>query len=165
MGVLNSIIVPVNPDYSWELDPAEQVEYVNPVTLNNHTLRLANAAINIAQRTVRVNERIAALQTTLAEAKNAIADLEQDLLSRYPAPVGATKTLKQLAAYVRQMAFTDGVKEKYRELADTLRKAEIALVKEEIDADSLKQVWRTIELVGEHIQTHLSYVKHDKDHA
>lgn len=164
MGLIQDIIIPVNPDYSWELDPFAQLEYVNPVTLNNHEIRLANAAIRISQSVIGINKHIASLRSAMADTKAAIEDLEQELLSKNPAP-SSTKTLKMLASYVRTLAFSNGQDEKYGLLLRTLRKDENELTKREIELDSLKFTWQTIKLTGEHIQTHLSFVKSEKANA
>jgi hypothetical protein len=165
MSLLDDLLVPVNPDYDWDVPAEEQTEFVNPVRVNNHVMLQHNAAIRVAQRVVALNRKIATGRQALGTAKDALEDFEQELLITYPAPGSATKNLKVLNAYVRQVAFEHGQREEYLARVQAVRDAERAVASLELEAETARFVFNTIKLTGEHAQTHLSFVKNEQRNA
>lgn len=162
MGLLKSLVIPTNPDYKWELDPDEQPEYVNPVALNNREVQYANAAIRVAQRLVATNRHIAKSKQNLATARHALEDFERELLLAYPAPSSATKSTKLLQAYLYAAAIQHDKRETLNALVTEVRAIERDLISLEIEADMAHTAFQAIKLGGEHIQTHLSFVKNER---
>lgn len=165
MGLLEDLIVPVNPDFDWDADPSTQTEYVNPVRVNAHVMRQHNAAIRVAQELVAVNKHIGQLRRDLSEAKDDLEDFEQQILLDFPPPGTATKSTKLTNAYIRQTAFTHNRRDRYLELLTRVRDLERTLLVIEVRADTARFVFQTIKLTGEHAQTHLSFVKNEQKHS
>ena len=152
----------MNPQYDWAVPAADQVEYANPVTVNNQVLLLANYAIEVTQSIVATNRKIRDAKEALKAAKHAKDDFQYDLMRTYPPPATATKSLALMEAFVRNSAFVAGTQEQYIELRKAVNAAELAMERLDIDLDASKQVWDTVKLLGIHLQTFLSFVKSDK---
>lgn len=162
MGLLKSLLVPTNPDFDWDADPNSQPEYVNPVTLNNKEVEYANAAIHIAQKLVATNKEIARVKRALIAARHAQDDFEREVLLSFPAPPSATKSTKLLQAYLYKVTTENKQRKKMDELTKEVRELERELIGLEIQADTAHDVFQAIKLGGEHIQTHLSFVKSER---
>jgi hypothetical protein len=162
---LTDLHIPVNPEFDWSIPATEQLEYVNPVTLNNWTILLANYGLEVSQSIVGVNRKIRDRKKARAAAKHAFSDFQQDLLREYPPPALATKNLALTDAYIRNTAFVAGRQEEYNHLQIALSDADQALEHLDIELDNARQVWDTIKLMGIHIQTHLSFLKSDMKKA
>ena len=160
MDRVTDLLIPVNPSYNFEADPAGQPEYVNPVTLNNMEIRHANAAITVADRVTRRMKELAQLKVDLDIAEQALEDFESDLLRLNPPPRGE-KTLKLIEAHIRRVSEVESQATKYAELRNKVRelKRQIIIVDAAIDAGRL--MLTQIKLLGEHGQTHLSFVKQE----
>jgi len=156
---LSDLLVPVNPQFKWDADPTEQFDYVNPVTLYNKQISLANAALTVTQSHIQANTKIGTIKVALQEAQNALDDFEQDILRQFPPPPAQSKNLKLMESHVRTAAFQGGMADKLTELRNAVRKYEGELVTVKIDAENCMQMFQAIKLAGEHGQTHLSYVK------
>jgi len=162
--LLGELIVPANPTYDWAT-AEEQSEYVNPVTLNNREIQMANAAIVVTQQHIKVNRKIAEAKHWLQEAKHALEDFERDLLLRFPAPSTSTKSTKLLQVYVYSTATSQNLKSQYDALVTKVRELDRELLKWEAEADNCHMAFQAIKLAGEHIQTHLSFVKNEQKNA
>jgi hypothetical protein len=160
--ILESLLIPTNPEYDWEADANSQPEYVNPVTLNNREVLMANAAIVITQQHIKVNRQLAQVSHRLQEAEHAVSDFERDLLLRFPAPSTATKNNKLLQVYIYSVATTQGYKDQYETLVRAVRTLSRDLAKWEAEAENCKAAYQAVKLGGEHIQTHLSFVKNEQ---
>lgn len=162
-SLLTSLQIPVYPDFDFDADPGEQAEYANPVTLANQVVRLANVHATVTGRIVERNSTIAQLKAELTTAQHAVEDFEASLLAQYPASTADRKSNKLLDAYVRAKAFEVGERETYTGLIERLRTLRIQLEQEELAIDAARVVLQTIKLQGEHLQTYLSFRKHEAE--
>ena len=160
--LLDNLLIPTNPDYDWEGDVSNQPEYVNPVTLNNREIMMANAAIVITQQHIKVNRQVAQIRHTLREAEHALSDFERDLLLRFPAPSTATKSTKLLQVYMYSVAITNNLQSQYNSLSGEIKNLSRELARWEAEAENCKAAYQAVKLSGEHIQTHLSFVKNEQ---
>jgi len=165
MSFWNELKIPVNPEYDFTRDPATQAEYVNPVVLNNMEVRQANAAIEVSDRLGRHQRRLAELKVELDEAEAGQEDLETEILTHHPAPTNDRKTNKLLDAYVRGMAEQLGKREELQTLVDRQREIRREILLTEAAIEAARQAWQCIRLLGEHGQTHLSFVKQEYKQA
>ena len=157
-SLIDDLRIPTNPDHDWDADPDGQMEYANPVTLSNLLVRYANAALVVTRRIVTANRALGRLKAGLVEKRNDLADLDHELLSKYPPPASA-KALKLIDAHLRRVAEESGYGDARKALARELRKLEAGQAVAELNRDSARQVLAGIELAGEHIKTHLAFVK------
>jgi hypothetical protein len=158
---LADLTIPTNPQFDWSTPAAEQLEFVNPVTLANYEILLANYALEVTQSIVGTNRKIRDAKEAARAAKYAHDDFQHELLRTHPAPAIATKSLTLLAGYVRNTAVTVGCSEEFLKLQQAMRSAETVLERLDIELDNSQQVWDMIRLLGVHVQTHLSFVKSD----
>lgn len=159
MDRITDLLIPVNPAYDFARDPEGQAEYVNPVTLNNCEIKHANAAIFVTDRVANHMRRLAELKAARDDAKNALDDFEADLLRLHPAPPNDRKTNKLLDSYIRRIAEQEGEFEHYKGLIAEVRRLEREIIITDAAVDAGRQVWGLIKMLGEHGQTHLSFVK------
>jgi hypothetical protein len=165
MGVLKSLVVPTAADYDFAVAPEDQIEFANPVVLANQVVRLANIHGHMTGKIARINAAVAALRGALADAKHALADLEADLLAKYPPPAAERKSNKLLDTYIRRAAFENGFEDRYRALTANVRKLQKELEEQDIHLETARAVQQSIKLQGEHLQTYLSYKKHEADQS
>lgn len=154
--------IPTNPNFNWQVSPTEQLEYVNPVTLNNWAIQLANQALAVSSKIIVTNKHIRAAKQALVDAKASLEDFEYDLLREYPANSSTSKTLKILESHLRRSATAANKADQYQVLREAVRNAQRDYDKYELDLDNARQVSDTIKLMGIHIQTHLSFIKAEK---
>lgn len=164
MGMLEDLVIPVNPDYTFAEDPDGQEEYANPVTVSNQVVALSNAASKVAAIIVNCNKQLVEARQVLAVAEDAMEDFEQELLGRFQASTADRKSNKLLEAYIRRVAFEQGHAEEHRALRDKHRDAAHAVARLEVKVDSSRQVWQVLKLKGELAQTYLSFKKHEYEH-
>lgn len=162
---IKSLLVPTNPNYHWDVDPESQPEFANPVTVNNHVLRLANAGIAMAVASAKVNKQLSQAKQALKDAEHALEDFEQDLLRTSPPNTAAQKSNRLLALYVRQVAFEHGRQAEHQQLLQAQRAAQGTVDQLEIEKDTIWATSQAIKLAGEHIQTHLSFRKFEANFA
>lgn len=152
-------IIPVNPDYDWEVDPTQQAEYVNPVVLNNLEIKLANDAYEVTEAILTLQGKVGQLETRLKKHVLELRVYESGLLSRDPPKSSDTKSTKLVEAYIWKLAIDSGEEEEYKTLLNT-HAALLAKIDELQNAIEInRSKLNSIRLVGEHIQTHLSYIK------
>jgi cell division protein FtsB len=159
MGFFDDLKVPVNPDYDWNVDPHEQLEYVNPVVLNNREIYWANAAVRLTQKQVGITRKLADLKARIQRTEDELHDLEEDLLIQNPPPSSARQSTRLTDLYIRTLAFGSAQAAAYKRLRAEVRqlREEQALLQTALD--NVKQVFAMLKLLGEHAMTHLSYVK------
>jgi hypothetical protein len=152
-------MMPVNPTYDWDLDPGEQLNYVNPVRLNDHVIFLANTAARLGLRINELTKSLAAAKAAEAAAVDELEDFEQDLLVLFPPNTLASKSNKLLDRYVRQLAQSQGKGEVHQEHRSVARSWRNEVMRLGLELDGARSLMASIKLAGEHIQTHLSFVK------
>ena len=162
---IRALLVPVNPGHDLRADPARQTEYVNPVTLNNMQVVYANKAIEVTEAIVANNRKLAALKARQAKAEGQLEDIERVILTEHPAPAADRKSNKLLEAYLERMAHETGRTAEIRAAREELRTIKNDMLLIEAEIDSGRQVWAMLRLVGEHGQTHLSFVKDEYKRA
>lgn len=155
--------IPVNPDYSWDEAPEGQADYVNPVEAANKLLDYSNAYVEITMRVVRSNAELVAARVAMRVAETALARFRSDLLRMFPPPTGDRKSNALLEAYLDRIAFEQGRETAYRALEDTHRTAQDTVDATERAIESGKQMAFMIKTLGEHIQTFLSFRKHEEN--
>lgn len=153
------LLIPVNPTYDWDLDPTEQVGYVNPVRLNDHVIFLANAALRLGLRIDQLSKSLAQAKQDHEKSQHAVDDFQQDLLIKFPPPSLATKSHKLLERFVRQLVAEHDLGDQYQSLLAHSRLAKAAVERLTLELDGARAIAQSIKLAGEHIQTHLSFVK------
>ncbi len=161
MERITDLLIPVNPKYDFAGDPSGQAEYVNPVTLNNMEIKHANAAILVADRVTGHMVRLAKFKADRDDAQNDLDDFEADLLRLHPAPPNDRKTNKLLDSYIRRIAEQEGQLDHYKGLIDKVRKLDREITVTDAAVDAGRQVSSLIKMLGEHGQTHLSFVKNE----
>jgi len=155
--------IPVNPEYSWDEAPETQADYVNPVEAANKLLDYSNAYVEVTMRVVRNNAELVTARVAMREAETTLARLRSNLLRTFPPPTGDRKSNALLEAYLDRIAFEQGYETEYRLLEDNHRKAQDAVDAIERSIESGKQMAFMIKTLGEHIQTFLSFRKHEEN--
>lgn len=161
---LDNLKLPVNPTYKWD-GSEDQPEYVNPVTLNNRIIELANASLATSQLVVVQQTRRGLVRTQLKEAQDALLDFEQDLLVQFPPPPTATKSNRLVEIYLRTLATHHNKLDEYKQLRQAVRAFEREELAISTKLDTLKTALASIQTVGDNIQTHLSYVKSERQNG
>jgi hypothetical protein len=164
MERITDLLIPVNPGYDFSADPGGQPEYVNPVTLNNMEVRYANAAIQVVDRVTRSMKKLAQFKADLDEAEQAVEDFESDLLRLHPPPRGE-KTLKLIDAHILRIAEQEGTITEYRAKMAKTRDLKRQIIITDAAVDAGRLVLTQLKMVGEHGQTHLSFVKNEYKQA
>jgi len=156
--------LPVNPAFDFEVDPSEQPEYVNPVTLNNYLATYSNAQIQLTDFVSVKNTRLTDLKKSQREKQRELDDFEERVLRKHPPSLERhVKTLKLQGAYIAAKAEEMGLSVEHKGYIVALRSIEdeMETVKSRIDTAKL---WiKTIEDNTIKIQTYLSFVKSEVD--
>jgi len=164
MKLLEDLKLPTNPEYQWD-QPEGQVEYANPVTLNNRVVELANASLKASQALVVYQKRRGEIRVQQQAATHALEDFEHDLLVQFPPPPNATKSNRLLQTYLRTVATHHGKAEAYAALRKAVREAEANELEATTRIEVLRTALQAIQTVADNVQTHLSYVKAEKQHG
>lgn len=153
--------IPVNPEYDWGETPESQADYVNPVEAANKLMDYSNAYIEVTMRVVRNNASLAEARAHLKRVETDLARLRSGLLRLHPPGTADRKSNLLLEAYLDRIAFEAGQAEAYRDVEDALRVAEGAVDALERKIESGKQMAFMLKTLGEHVQTFLSFRKHE----
>lgn len=164
-SVLQTLRVRVNPDYDWDIDPADQHSYTNPVMVANKQVQLTNAALFVVQQATAARKLLGEVRTGLQDVDNSIADRERDLLNQFPPPVAMTKSHRLLDAYVNQAlqqageALQAGFNADRKERRRLLRRR----VELEIEVENAEQALAAIKVASENLKTFLAFAKFDAE--
>lgn len=162
MATIKRFKIPVNPMYNTELDAADQDEqYVNPVTLANEVIRQANEAVEITDVIIANKRKLAQAKVSAKAAQYALVAFEAGLLRKYPAPPGDRKSNKLLEIYIRATAEQVGSTTEYEALRLTCDELEALIIILDAEVESGWAAVNLLRTMGEHIQTHLSFQKHE----
>lgn len=152
-------VIPINTGYDWAIDPTQQAEYVNPVVLNNLEIKLANDAFDVSQKIIDIQTEVGNVEIRLKKKLLDLRIFESQLLAENPPKSNDTKSTKLVEAYIWKLATEANKLDEYK----TLLTSHAALLAKVDDLKNAIEIQRntlnSIRLVGEHIQTHLSYVK------
>lgn len=159
--------VPVNPAYDFDREPQDnEFAYVNPVTLNNHQILLANEMARLADVCVAAMRANAANRKEKRLAERELRDREEGLLAETPLTATEAKNLQTTnAAIVRRAQEVPAVWQQIQELRQLIRQYEDAIDDNEALIERAQLYWKTADRMGEAIKTHLSYVKDDRKRA
>ncbi|TFH41901.1 MAG: hypothetical protein E4H01_14255 [Lysobacterales bacterium] len=153
--------IPVNPEYSWDEAPETQADYVNPVEAANKLMDYSNAYVEVTMRIVRANSTLVEQRAALKEVETRYVRLRSRLLRQFPPPTADRKSNALLDAYLDRTAFEQNMGDDYQALEDECQAAKDAVEATERAIESGKQMAFLIKTLGEHIQTFLSFRKHE----
>jgi hypothetical protein len=154
------VTIPVNPAYAPTV-PDLQTQYVNPVTLNNVLIAMANALGGVTQELMGVYRKDAKYKVRLKQLESDIENIERHLLIAFPPNAAQCKTNKVLEGYVTILAEQQGVAEELTALRETLLKGKRAVVKLAAEKDALDAELNYLKIASDNIRSHLSWVKVD----
>jgi hypothetical protein len=158
------IKIPVNPTYDLEVDPSEnEFAYVNPVSLTNQLIVLANEGITLAEIRTGAERKIAELKLERRKVERAIEDLEERLLRDEPLSPSEAKSLKTIGAAVARRVLQAGEQETFETLRGKLRALDDQIEQQQQLANRSRIYTDTVEQVSENIKTALSYIKRELD--
>lgn len=152
----------LNPQHDFSCDPYEQPELVNPVQANNKLAVLSNRLIEVTQGITRSNRRIGALMRQRRELQNAVEIVERQILRTRPPTATQVKTLKMQDAYITTQAELLGLGDAYALAKKSVAELDDQILEIEYRLKSAHAWTSAMKLHGDHIKTHLSYVKADR---
>ncbi len=161
MGLISKFAIPTNPGYDTTADAEGQPQLVNPVTLANAVVIQANAAVEITDIVIDKRREMAQAKVTLKAAQYALSAFEATLLSQFPAPPGDRKSNKLLEVYIRTTAESVGRLNDYEEHHEEISSLEATVTLLDAEIESGWQAYNLLKMMGEHVQTHLSFKKHE----
>lgn len=161
MGLISKFAIPINPDYDLTADAEGQPQLVNPVTLANAVVIQANAAVEITDGVIEKRREMAQTKVHLKAAQYALRAFESALLRTYPAPPGDRKSNKLLEVYIRSTSEGAGKLDEYNELCGACAELENIITLLDAEIESGWQAYNLLKMMGEHVQTHLSFKKHE----
>lgn len=153
--------VPTNPNYVFE-QPKVRGQYVNPVTVSNYLITLANEYHDVVEGLSKINRRQASLKADLSKAESELDEFEQELLLTHPAPAGDRKSNKLLEVYIRKLVLEDSdpqTKATWTKLRTTVRELRADVVTLDLERDVYFARMGQLKVQSENIKTHLSFVK------
>lgn len=165
MSLTSLLLVPTNSRYSFTTDPAEQTAYVNPLTLNNLLIKYANAAVTITDKLIGFKKAKVELDIEVRETRQALEDMESDILQESEGSANDHKNLKAQAAFVRKRAKETGRYEDLKGLEKKLAELETGRLRKQVDVESAAHTLDIIDQLSQNVQTHLSYVKNEMKHT
>lgn len=163
---LQAFKIPTNPEYDFDKLPDGQHEYVNPVTLNNKLVQLANAYLDVTGVVTKGLKTKADLKRELEEIQQAMEDLEMDVLDKTPpSTTNDTKTSRSIQAYIQRTLRETGAGDAYRACKLQLQTTKQQQIEQDMQLDAARAVLNAIEMQSTIIQTHLSFVKNEARNA
>ena len=155
------LAIPVNPEYDFDLDPAEQPNYVNPVTLNNRIIYYANAASKVSDQLIALRRKLLEARIELRKATRAVSDEEYDILLASGLTKSDFKSLKDRQYFIRKYVNDSGTSERYATVVEAQDKLSDTVLALEVQLENGEDLLRVINQLSSNIQTHLSYVKNE----
>jgi hypothetical protein len=157
--------IAVNPNYDHDDPDSNEFGYWNPVTATNDLIRLANAALDIAQSISDARHTRVTLKQQLRELERQLDELERRVLNQDPLSPTEAKTLKTVAAAVYRRFDAHGIVDQAKALQD-----QMAVVVDQLDHldDRIEtgHMWlKTNSQVSDNIQTALSFYKDERKRA
>lgn len=156
-----SLKVPVNPEYNFDLDPAEQFNYVNPVMLNNLIVHYANCAIEVFDKLKQQRKELLEVRIALRKSVRELEDLEYDILLGANLTKSDFKNLKDRLYFIRKTAKESEYSSQYDKARITCDELQDTVLKHEIRIESGEDMLKLINQLSSNVQTHLSYVKNE----
>lgn len=153
--------IPVNPEYTWDLTPEEQADYVNPVELNNKLIEFQNQHARVASKITADQRKRAELKVSLRDADNKLTRFRNKLLRLHPPPNNDRKTNILLESYVERLALDEGVEGQWEQVNFAVRTLESQIELLEADIESGKSITFMLRDFYENIKTHLAFRKHE----
>lgn len=156
----------VNPHFDHGIDPEEnEFAFWNPVSATNDLVKLANAALDIAQVVSDSMSEKVQVRVRRKELERQIDDIEKRLLVNDPPSPSETKTSKLVAAAIERRALDSGQIEALVSLRDDLNKLERRELELEAQVDAGLMWAKTNEKVSENIKTALAFYKDERKRA
>lgn len=153
----------VNPNYDHEAGPeGNEIQYWNPVSATNDLIKLANAALETAQRISDSMRAKTELSTEKREVENDLEKLERELLVKEPPTASEAKSLKLINAAVERRAQEQGRNEELNQLRDELRSIEADMEKEQSVIDKGFMWLKANERMSDNIKSALSFYKDER---
>lgn len=153
----------VNPHYDHDVEPSEnEIQYWNPVSATNDLIKLANAAIDVAQRisdTMREKTRVTLERRT---AEHELEDLERRLLVGEPPTASEAKSTKLTNAAIDRRAKEQGELEKLTGLRTRLRALDAEVERAQSTIDTGYMWMKANERMSDNIKSALSFYKDER---
>lgn len=162
---MSQLQIPVNSEYKFDLEPMEQAEYVNPVILNNKLIQNANAFILVSQKQYNLIKMLVQAKQEYREAEASRKDFEKALINSGKPNSNDRKTILLLEAFLVAEATSLDSLHEYVGLqkVEQVTKGAVENIQGKMSAN--EQIINAINASTLGIQTHLSYVKSEINHA
>lgn len=159
---VETLTIPVNSSYQWGHNPQLQAEYVNPVELNNRVIQLANVYTYITGQLSAASRQLGEAKKTLSDAEYELKDFTRRILKDHKPKSGDAQNNRMLDSYIYRVASEENLVEKLLELEKSVITAEKNVADCQIKVEVFRAELNNVELIGTHIQTHLSFVKAER---
>lgn len=156
----------VNPHFDHSIDPDEnEFAFWNPVSATNDLVKLANAALEIAQVVSDSMSEKVQVRVRRKELERQIDDIEKRLLVDDPPSPSETKTTKLVAAAIERRALASGQIDALSDLREMLQRLERRELELEAQVEAGLMWSKTNEKVSENIKTALAFYKDERKRA
>lgn len=153
----------VNPTYDHDVAPEEnEFQYWNPVSATNDLIKLANAALDTAQRISDSMRAKTELATEKRELENLLDSLERELLVKEPPSASEAKSLKLINAAIERRAKEQGKERELKELRNELQVLESDMEREQSVIDTGFMWLKANERMSDNIKSALSFYKDER---
>lgn len=155
-----------NPDYDHSLDPdVDQPAFWSPITATNDLVKLANAALDVAQAVNDAMARKTRVTIEHRQVRRQIEQLEKELIYADPLTPTEAKTVKLVEAAVYRRAEAAGRMDEYEALLTEQQGLEDIILECEAHIEN-GLMWNKVnQNVSENIKTALSFYKDEKRRA
>lgn len=162
---MSSLHILVNPDYDFDVDPVDQAQYANPVILNNKLIQNANAFIMVSQKQYNLIKTLVEAKHKHREEEARRKDFEKALIISGKPNSNDRKTILLLEAFITQQAIEEKSLIAYTLLQQDEKQAKKVVETIQGKMSANEQIINAINASTLGIQTHLSYVKSEINHA
>lgn len=162
-AVLGDLTIPVHPNF--DLQESGNVDYVNPVLLNNLLVLYTNALFELSIMNLETQGQLDKARTERRVFESEQLNTKTKILSQHEVPSTYGKNLLLTEAFVRSKLRELSVEryEAYAALDSDIQKLDRLLARLELLASSTHGVAQTVEFACKNIQTHLSFVKKEQE--
>jgi Mg2+ and Co2+ transporter CorA len=153
----------VNPEYDHAVEPEDNpIQYWNPVSATNDLIKLANAALDVAQN---ISDAMRSKVTNMATKRDLEAELdalERELLVKEPPTTAEAKSLKLTQAAIERRAKEHGSLERLQELRKKLLELDRTIEKQQTAIDVGYMWLKANERMSDNIKSALAFYKDER---
>jgi hypothetical protein len=159
----NELRIRVNPAYDHEVEPEENpIQYWNPVSATNDLIKLANAALETAQRISDSMREKTSLTLQKRDLEASLDSFERELLVGEPPTASEAKSLKLINAAVARRANEKGQGDKLKSMQTQLSNVEREIERQQGIIDTGFMWLKANERMSDNLKSALSFYKDER---